>query len=112
MRARILAADPQGFVGVGALDRKRLWLTTGETAAVLQMTRDGVRYLATHDGIACQRTPSGQMLFLKDEVDRVKDRRAEARLRGLMAVRPKMLRVRGKPYQLSMLKLLVGERGC
>lgn len=78
------------------------WFTTADAARALQLTTDGVRFLARTAQLACTTTPNGQRLYRQDDVLRLAERRTEQRLRGLLSVRPKMLRARGQPQQLNL----------
>lgn len=78
------------------------WLTTADVARMVERTPRGVRWLADEHGIAVERTRSGQRLFQKDEVLRLVDRRAKARLAGVTRLRPRRIGVRGEPRQLAL----------
>lgn len=75
------------------------WLTTIDAARALRMTDEGVRWLVRTGKLACERTRSGQYLFRAEEVLRLVQQRAAA---TLATVRPRMLRARSRPRQLSL----------
>ncbi len=78
-------------------------LTTADVARMLEVTTWVVRWLArTGQLVAGTTTPSGQRLFRKWDVLRLAETRAEARLRNVRALRPKILGVPGEPHQLSL----------
>jgi hypothetical protein len=95
------------------------WLTTGDAARMLQLTREGVRWLVRQERLPCEWTHRGARLFRKGVIKRLVEARAEGRIKSrgerLAALRPRMLRVDLEPRQLSLdfsarLKL-VGSRG-
>lgn len=78
-------------------------LTTADVARMLEVTTWVVRWLArTKQLVPCETTHSGQRLFRKWEVLRLAEKRAEARLRNVRALRPKLLGVPSEPHQLSL----------
>lgn len=79
-----------------------VWLTTGDVARLVERTPRGVRWLADEHGIASERMRSGQRLFRKDEILRLVDQRARARLAGVTRLRPRRIGVRGEPRQLAL----------
>lgn len=96
------------------------WLTTGDAAKMLHVTRQGVRWLVEDDQLHCEWTHAGQRIFRQGEVLRLVATRATARIarrdERLAAVRVRMLRVDvDEPRQLALdfrahLRL-VGARG-
>ena len=104
MRTRILAED---------FERPQ-WLTTGAVARALDVTTNGVRWFVRTRQLKCERTLSGQRLFLLTDVKRLHDKRLTTRLKG--PVRPKMLWAGVGPRQPTLfgapLRLIPkGERG-
>jgi hypothetical protein len=95
------------------------WLTTGDVARVLQISRNGVRWLVRQRRLTCEWTHSGVRLFRSGMVLRLMQQRATARIqrRGerLATLRLHMLRADLEPRQLSLdfhARLqLVGSRG-
>jgi excisionase family DNA binding protein len=75
------------------------WLTTIDAARALRLTTRGVRWLVQQGRLACQRTRSGQYLFRAEDVLQAVQQRAAA---TLAMVRPRMVRVRAEPRQLSL----------
>ena len=77
----------------------RRWLTTADTARMLEVTRQGVHWLVQTRRLACETTASGQHLFREGDVLHLVEVRARARLVG----RPRPQRVAiGEPRQLSL----------
>lgn len=93
MRTRILAEFPRVSGGSA-------WLTTADVARMLEVTTDGVRWLARRGHLASQRTHSGQWLFRPGDAHRFAERRLQARLQGLPRARPR--RTDGEPRQLVL----------
>jgi len=79
---------------------KAEWLTTGDLARMVERTPRGARWIADQAHLDCQRTSSGQRLFRPRDVQRLADRRMEARRRGVNVLRPKRVGVPGEPHQL------------
>lgn len=77
------------------------YLTTADVARWLDCSTRAVRWMATTEQLVSERTQSGQRLFFRGDVQRLAERRAEARYRGVRVLRPKRLGVRGQPQQLS-----------
>lgn len=84
----------------------RMWLTTGDVAKVLRVTRQWVGRLARAGELACEVTESGQRIFRRDAVRRLLIQRTEEQARSrpalLAAVRTRMLKVGYEPRQLSL----------
>jgi len=84
----------------------RMWLTTGDAAKLLGLTREGVRFLVRDHQLACEYAASGQRLFRRGDVRRVLIQRTEDRARHrasvLQAVRVHMLKVPHEPRQLAL----------
>ena len=78
------------------------WLTTGDVARMLERTPRGVRWIADHEHLVCQRTPNGQRLYRPDEVARLAQRRMDARLRGVRVLRPRLMLDRHGPRQMAL----------
>lgn len=95
MRALILA-EPDRY-------RSQKQVTTGDIARLVERTRRGARWIADQEQLPYERTESGIRLYRLGEVQRLLDRRAEARLRKVTALRPRMAWVRGEPRQLPLL---------
>ena len=88
------------------------WLTTADVARMLEVTRQGVQWLARTGALPYEATTSGQRLFREHDMLRVVARRATARLVGRLPARPAPI---GEPRQLSLfgkarLQLVGGER--
>jgi excisionase family DNA binding protein len=100
-RTAILAAEWR--------DRARL-LTTDDVAKELQISRRSVRRVAHRGELPFEPTRSGQLIFLKDDVERCRKQRRAVRLmtraERLRAVRVGMAKAGLEPRQLS----LWGER--
>lgn len=77
-------------------------LTTGDLARLFERTPRGARWIADQENLACERLQNGHLLFRPADVDRVMQRRLEARLKRVTNLRPKMLWVRGEPHQISL----------
>lgn len=86
----------------GSRQSARCWLTTADVARVLERTPRGARWIVDQVQLACTRTTSGQRLFHAIEVRQLADRRAEARLHRVTALRPKRLGPRDGPHQMSL----------
>jgi hypothetical protein len=73
---------------------------------MLQVTRNGVRWLVREQQLACEWTHSGRRLFRRGVVRQLVDQRAEARILSraahLVAVRPRMVRAGLEPRQLAL----------
>lgn len=78
-------------------------LTTADAARVLRVTAEGVRYFITTAQLPYERTQSGQYLFQQDDVLQLAAQRAQV---ALSPIRPRMIRARRQPRQLSLLKFL------
>jgi excisionase family DNA binding protein len=95
------------------LAKRWCWLTTGDTARLLQVTTRGVRWLAATKRLTAERTGSGQWLFRSDDVERAMLHRGRGRLlpraERLRAVRLHMLKVGIEPRQLALFRR-AGER--
>jgi hypothetical protein len=63
------------------------WLTTADAGRLLQLTVEGVRWLARTKQLVGERAVSGQWFFREWDVVRLAERRAKARI-GIRAVRP------------------------
>jgi hypothetical protein len=105
MRTRILAeAEPVVVT----------WLTTADVARLLDLSTNGVRWLAQEQRLASTVTASGQRLFRLSDVQRYAEARLLARLR---AKRPRPTPKRcAEPRQLSLsfesdLRLVLVGRG-
>lgn len=79
-----------------------MWLTTGDVARMLERTPRGTRWLADDQQMVCERTVNGQRLYRKTDVQRLVERRAEARLKGVKVLRPRRMGSRDGPRQLSL----------
>jgi len=77
------------------------WFTTGDLARAIERTRQGATWIANQEKLPCQRTPTRQRLYRKEDVLQLLKRRNEARLRNMRALRPKKYGVDGEPRQLS-----------
>jgi MerR HTH family regulatory protein len=77
----------------------------GDVARALDVTDEGVRYLARAEQLPCTVTPKGWRLFRRDDVLRLARRRDEARLRGVTRLRAKKVGPRGGPRQMSLFGL-------
>jgi hypothetical protein len=84
----------------------RVWMTTADVARVLELTGDGVRWLARTKRLSAERAISGQWLFRRADVRRFVLQRADERSRTreghLRAVRVSMLKAPHEPRQLSL----------
>lgn len=78
------------------------WLTTSAVARMLERTPRSVRRFAEDGAVAAQRAENGYRLFRQSDVLQLVEHRAKARLRGVTALRPKRMRVRGEPQQLAL----------
>ena len=95
------------------------WLTTRDVARMLQLTVDGVRWLARSGGLPFEQARSGIRFFRLGDVRRLMVKRGDERIADrsarLAALRPRMLRVGLEPQQLvldfSARLRLVGSRG-
>jgi hypothetical protein len=91
-----------------------VWLTTRDTARLLQVTTRGVRWLAATKRLAATRTLSGQWLYRSDDVEKALLHRGRGRLlpraEQLRAVRLHMLKVGIEPRQLALFGRSHGER--
>lgn len=101
MRAMILA-EPDRY-------RSQKRVTTGDIARLVERTRRGARWIADQEQLPYERTESGIRLYRMGEVQRLLDRRAEARLRKVTALRPRMAWVRGEPRQLPLVPIRQGS---
>ncbi len=90
-------------------------ITTAVAARMLQMTPDGVRWLARTEQIAYEQTGSQQRVFRRSEVLRVAELRTKARGRTraelLAEVRPKMLRAGLEPRQTRIKLVTTKAKG-
>lgn len=106
MRTAILADDPRERDGWPTPRMGRHWLTTGDAARMLQVTRQGVRWMVADERLRCERTNTGQRLFQESDVLRLAAVRATARIQRrdarLMAIRVRMLRASLEPRQLAL----------
>jgi excisionase family DNA binding protein len=90
-------------------------MTTAGVARRLQITPDGVRYLARTGQLPFERTEGPLRVFRRSEVERVEKARAESRGQSratrLAAVRPRMLQANLKPRQTRLRLVRAGGRG-
>ena len=77
-------------------------LTTGDLARIFERTPRGARWIADQENLACERLQNGRLLFKPADVQRVAERRMDARLKRVTALRPKMRWVHGEPRQIAL----------
>ncbi len=77
-------------------------LTTIDVARVLHVTSKGVRKLVRAGTLAAERTLHGQYLFRQDDVEQIAAARVTA---ALTLVKPRMVRARSQPRQLTLFGL-------
>jgi hypothetical protein len=91
------------------------WLTTADAARMLDLTADGVRWLARQGRLPYERTPAGQRLFLQADVLNAVQHRACARVRRQLRVIRLPSKTGGAPRQLPLfgpgLQLVDGRKG-
>jgi hypothetical protein len=96
MRTRILAEDHKDF----GHDRHRLLLTTGDVARMLDLSANGVRWLAREGRLPFETTTAGHRIYRGSDVDVFAKQRMRARLRRV-AARPRIAGSR-EPRQLPL----------
>lgn len=81
-------------------------LTTGDVAKLLQVTREGVRWIVRAGNLRCERTRSGVRLFRRGTVRHLADEREDARLlrrsEQLVTLRLRMVKADREPRQLAL----------
>jgi len=85
-------------------------LTTATVARMFERTTRAIRWLAQTGTLPARKLRSGQWLFIKGDVQRCLEDRAEARFRGVRVLRPKKPAVPGQPRQLSLFAPVVKPR--
>jgi hypothetical protein len=78
------------------------WFTTTDLARAIERSPRGATWIADREQLECTRTPTRQRLYRKADVLRLVERRTEARLRNVRALRPRKYGVDGEPRQLSL----------
>lgn len=116
MNRLIVAGDHKGQWG-SEPSHNRVWLTTGDAARVLRVSRQAVWQFVKKGLLACERTLRGQVLFRQDDVRELATARVDA---ALVTVRPSRIVTRcglARPrqqklfgVQLRMVKALSPRR--
>jgi len=100
---RILPEETTRYGSPTARRHHGLWLQSIDVARMLEITPWSVRWLARTGQLdAANTTRSGMRLFKRDEVERLVQRRAQARLDSVSAYRPRLLPVAGQPRQMGL----------